>query len=102
MLFIEKLKGIRKRPSMYMANVNLREAISFVSGMDLMLEKPTVLHEFSKWLCSEKLKIRSGVSWEGLVPMYIEKQGIESNNQVEAFFDLLFEFFEDQKLLGSE
>lgn len=84
---------------MYIGEASLREAISFVSGMEMMLEKSCLSHAFSKWLCSKKLNFRSGVSWEGLVPMYLEKQGIEPSKQVEAFFNLLFEFLEEQNLL---
>lgn len=81
---------------MYIVEPNLRETISFVSGMSLMTDEPNLSHSFSEWICSEKLKIRSAVSWEVLVQTYLKQQGVNPENQVDAFFDLLFEFLEGQ------
>lgn len=98
-MFIQKLKAIRARPGMYLGEVTLGEAIHFVSGMDIMNDC-FVLPPLSKWICSKKLNIKSEVGWETLAKNYIEQQSIETKKQVEAFFDLLFEFLEDQNLLN--
>lgn len=99
-MFIEKLKAVKARPGMYLAEPTLGEAISFVSGMDYM-NKRFVLHQaFSKWICSKKLNIKSAVVWQVLAKNYIEQQGIDTKKQAEAFFDLIFEFLEDQSLLN--
>ncbi len=94
-LFIKHLQSIRQRPSMYCCD-NLNDTIFTVFGMDLMIDKSNFDKDFRVWLCSEKLKFQSAVWWGGLVQEYLEKEKVEPQNQVVAFYDNLFEFLENK------
>lgn len=100
-MFIEKLKAVAKRPGMYLGEVTLGEAVHFVSGMDFMNDCFMLLPAFEQWICKKKLNIKSSaIGWEKVVQIYIEQQEIAPEKQVKAFFELLFEFLEDQSLLN--
>lgn len=104
--FFNVLKELQKRPGMYMGEVNLKEAICFVAGMNMIFYHPLTMRDgepgfsdrdFSQWIYTEKLKQRpSACSWMTMIPVYFEKEEIGSEDEIKAFFDLFFEFLEDQ------
>ena len=74
---------------------SLFDAISFVCGMDIMLEE-SILYGFREWLLTKKLKKTSPFSLDEVVQTYLESQGIDKKKQAVAFLDLVFEFLEDK------
>jgi len=95
MTFFENLKKFRKRSGMYIAGNTLSEITSFISGMDIMAGGD-YMTSFRDWFISGKLRKQSTCSWPVLVRMYLENQGVEPENQVDAFFDILDEFLEQE------
>ena len=78
---------------MFLRTNDLFEATSFVTGMDVMQEKP-MGREFWKWIVSEEPEVRSPFCWSIVVEHYMDKRNIAPEDRVSKFLDMLLEFLE--------
>ena len=89
------LLRVGERPELYLDEVKLETAMAFVCGWDFA-NGGLALDNFQEWLVRTKFKRRQSFAWPVLIRSILASPSSTDQTEVEAFFSILEEYFDDQ------